>query len=310
MEHTPWHNGEVQIHKSLGITEKMNKLGQLMIRDHMPDQHREFYVGLEFLVLSALDETGRVWPFIWAGQLGFISSPDPKHLVIKNGSLSGQPDGLLLREGDKISILGIVPETKRRNRLNGTIIRTDRTEIEVRVDQSYGNCPRYIHVREKGENIRSGIVEDRETLSIEDKTFIAASDTLFIASRVAEVESDPRKGIDINHRGGPTGFIKLRAENSLVIPDYAGNNFFNTFGNILNDPRTGVLIPNFQTGDLLTLNGKAEVVLNDPAGTELYGSHRYLVFTPDKIRRANNAFPFTHTLTEYSTTPPQPENSR
>ena len=310
MEHSPWHNGEAQIHKSLGITEKMDKLGKLMIRDHMPDQHREFYVGLEFLILSALDETGRVWPFIWAGQLGFISSPDPKHLVIKNGSLSGQPDGLLLRAGDKISILGIVPETKRRNRLNGTIIRTDRTEIEVKVDQSYGNCPRYIHVREKGMNIRSGIVEDRETLSIEDKTLIAAGNTLFIASRAPEVECDPRKGIDVNHRGGPQGFIKLREDNSLVIPDYAGNNFFNTFGNILNDPRTGILIPNFETGDLLTLNGQAEVVLEDPAGTELYGSHRYLVFTPDRIRRANNAFPFIHRLTEYSTSSPQPENSR
>lgn len=306
IEDTPWHSGEAQIHKALELTDKMEKLGKRMIRDYMPDQHREFYAELEFVILSALDPTGRVWPFVWAGKAGFISSPDSKHLIIKKGSLPGQPDDLLLRVGDKISLLGIVPETKRRNRLNATITKADKTLIKVRVDQSYGNCPRYIHVREKGKTTQAGTVEDRETLNEEDKALITAADTLFIASRAPKVERDPRKGIDVNHRGGLPGFIKLVDENVFIIPDYDGNNFFNTFGNILNDPRVGLLIPNLETGDMLTLNGQAEVVLEDQAGIELYGSHRYLIFTADKIRRANRAFPFIHAVTEYSENPPHP----
>ena len=103
IEDTPWHSGETQIHKALELTDKMEKLGKRMIRDYMPDQHREFYAELEFVILIALDPTGRVWPFVWAGKTGFISSPDSKHLIIKKGSLPGQPDDLLLRVGDKIS---------------------------------------------------------------------------------------------------------------------------------------------------------------------------------------------------------------
>ncbi|MEP1230715.1 MAG: pyridoxamine 5'-phosphate oxidase family protein [Litorimonas sp.] len=306
MEDTPWHSGESHIHEALQIIDKMKDLGQRMIRDYMPDQHREFFSELDFVILSALDQSGRVWPFIWSGEVGFMSSPDPKYLIIKKGPLSGQPEGLLLQTGDKVSVLGIVPETKRRNRMNGTITKADDTMVEVKVDQSYGNCPRYIHVRERGNNNKAGSVEDRESLSVEDKTLIAAADTLFIATRVRSIKSDPRKGVDVNHRGGPAGFITLRDDNSIVIPDYAGNNFFNAYGNILNDPRIGLLIPNLETGDILTLNGRAEVVLEDYAGTELYGSHRYLIFSPDKIRRANTAFPFVYALTEYSASPPHP----
>lgn len=307
MEHSPWHKGETQIQAALGITERMAKMGQLLIRDFMPDEHREFFTQLEFIVLSALDETGRVWPFIWSGQVGFITSPDPTHLVIERGPLSGQPEGLLLQVGDKISLLGIVPETKRRNRMNGTILRADSQKIKVKVDQSYGNCPKYIHVRAKGRHTKAGPVQDRTILNEEDKTHITAADTLFIASRAPQLGTDPRHGIDVNHRGGLPGFVKLLDDNTVIIPDYAGNNFFNTFGNILQDPRTGLMIPNFETGDILTLNGQAKVVLEDHESSEKFGSHRYIIFTPDKIRRADSAFPFIHALTEYSKNPPQPQ---
>ena len=304
MTKTPWHRGEAKIHASLGMTDKLENLGRRMIRDFMPDQHREFYSELEFVVLSALDETGRVWPFIWSGAAGFISSPSPKHLVIKRGALTGQPEGLLLGTGDKISLLGIVPETKRRNRLNATIIEAGPDQIKIQTDQSYGNCPRYIHVRQKGEPRKAGAVEERDVLNLDDKTLIAQADTIFIGSRALNIGDDPRAGIDVNHRGGLPGFVTVRDDGSIIVPDYPGNNFFNTFGNILDDPRTGILIPNFETGDLLTLNGKAEVVLQDEAGLALYGSHRYLIFTPDKIRRANAAFPFFHAIAEYFSNPP------
>jgi len=305
VKETPWHAGEMKMHTSLGLTEKMESLGRRMIRDFMPDQHREFYSELEFVVLSALDKEGRIWPFIWTGAPGFISSPSPKDLVINLGPLVGQPEGLLLGKGNKISLLGITPETKRRNRLNGTIIESGANKIRVRTDQSYGNCPRYIHVRRKGETRKAGTVENRETLSVEDKTLIGLADTIFIGSRALNIGDDPRAGIDVNHRGGLPGFVTVRNDGSVIVPDYAGNNFFNTLGNISDDPRTGILIPNFETGDLLTLNGKAEVILNDDKGLPLYGSHRYLIFFPDKIRRANGAFPFYHDITEYSSNPPK-----
>ena len=306
MEDSYWHNGESQIHAALGITEKMQRLGELMIRNYMPVQHRDFFTELEFVVLSALDEYGRVWPFIWSGKSGFISSPNPTHLVIERGPISGQPDGLLLRAGDKISLLGIVPETKRRNRMNGTIVTADPLKIEIKVDQSFGNCPRYIHMRAKGRNTKPGPVKDRKKLSDADKAHISAADTLFIASRVPNLDATPHRGIDVNHRGGLPGFVKLQDDNAIIIPDYAGNNFFNTLGNILKDSRAGLLIPNFESGDILILNGHAKVILEDHESAEKFGSHRYIIFTPNIIRGANSAFPFIHALSEYSKSPPQP----
>ena len=306
MDRSPWHNGEDKIHTTLGVTEKMHSLGRRMIRDHMPDQHREFYESLEFVILSALDKNGDIWPFVWAGPSGFISSPDAKTLIIDRGPLVGQPDDLLLGVGDKISLLGIVPETKRRNRMNGTITRSSAEKITITVDQSYGNCPRYIHVREKGKSCVAGTVETRKTLSPEDKVLIRAASTLFIASRPDRISDDPRDGIDVNHRGGLPGFVIIRSDDALIIPDYHGNNFFNTFGNILKDSRVGLLIPNFDTGDLLTLSGHGEVIFNDPADTELYGSDRYLIVSPRIIRKVPQAFPYIHKVAEYSLNPPEP----
>jgi ferredoxin-NADP reductase len=45
----------------------------------------------------------------------------------------------------------------------------------------------------------------------------------------------------------------------LQIPDYAGNNFFNTIGNLISDPRIGLLFVDFETGALLHITGRASI---------------------------------------------------
>ena len=36
-----------------------------------------------------------------------------------------------------------------------------------------------------------------------------------------------------------------------MLPDFSGNQFFNTLGNLALEPRAGLLIPDFASGDLL-----------------------------------------------------------
>ena len=48
-------------------------------------------------------------------------------------------------------------------------------------------------------------------------------------------------------------------DNVLTIPDFHGNRYFNTFGNLLLYPRAGLLFIDFTTGDLLHLAGEAEI---------------------------------------------------
>ncbi|MEO9517879.1 MAG: pyridoxamine 5'-phosphate oxidase family protein [Paracoccaceae bacterium] len=306
--HDVWHEGERALHRSLGVEEKMQTRGQIVVRGYMPDQHREFFEKLRFLVLSAVDKDGRVWPFMRFGGVGFIQSPDSTTLVVSSQPLPSEPDGLDLNEGAKISVLGIELETKRRNRMNGTISYRDHQQLHISVDQSFGNCPRYIHVRKRVKSASSLAekLSQSKKFNAADFNKMRRADMLFIASRAPELTQDRRAGVDVNHRGGLPGFVRVLDDQTLIIPDYDGNKFFNTFGNIMRDPRCGIQFPDFQTGDLLTLNGHAEVIADDPTGMATYGSNRYLKFKAEILRRAVGAFALCYHLQDVSDNPPEP----
>jgi len=62
--------------------------------------------------------------------------------------------------------------------------------------------------------------------------------------------------MDASHRGGEPGFVQVLDDNHLLWPDYAGNNHFNTLGNLLVDSRVGLLFVDFAGGHLLQLSGR------------------------------------------------------
>lgn len=84
------------------------------------------------------------------GPKGFIDTPDTSHLTIKPACNIPQ-DPLLadLSPGKPLGCLGMELHSRRRNRVNGTVEAiTPDGGIEMRVDQSFGNCPKYIQKRE------------------------------------------------------------------------------------------------------------------------------------------------------------------
>ncbi len=83
--------------------------------------------------------------------------------------------------------------------------------------------------------------------------------------------------------GGPAGFVHVGDDGWLAIPDFAGNNFFNTLGNIAVNPRAGLTFPDFATGGLLQMTGEAELVSGPPRGVPLDGAQRYWRFRPRRI---------------------------
>ena len=88
------------------------------------------------------------------------------------------------------------------------------------------------------------------------RALIAAADTFFVASR-SRPEVGSGGGLDMSHRGGRPGFVGVHGD-TLAIPDFRGNRFFNTLGNLLGDPRAGLLFVDFASGDLLQLQGRAD----------------------------------------------------
>src|SRR5438132_2495804 len=144
----PFHDGELAVQERAGVREKIETAGQRMIRDAMPEQHRELFEKLPTLLVGSLDAQRRPWASMLVGRPGFVRAPDERHLRI--AALPGFADPLArhLAVDAPLGLLGLEPQTRRRNRMNGTLVAIDADAFTVRVDQSFGNCPQYIQARE------------------------------------------------------------------------------------------------------------------------------------------------------------------
>jgi predicted pyridoxine 5'-phosphate oxidase superfamily flavin-nucleotide-binding protein len=157
-------------------------------------------------------------------------------------------------------MLGIDLGTRRRNRANGVLAQVGEGGFAVDVAQSFGNCPRYIHVRTLQPVARTPgpATAFAADLPPRARAMLAETPTLFVASASGADAQDGAAGLDISHRGGPAGFARLDGD-VLVVPDYAGNRYFNTLGNFMAEPRAALVVADFATGDVLQLQGVVDV---------------------------------------------------
>jgi predicted pyridoxine 5'-phosphate oxidase superfamily flavin-nucleotide-binding protein len=278
----------------VGVRDKLEELGTRMIRDHMPDQHRELFGKLPMVLLGSIDDDGQPWASVLARAQGLMTSNDGSALAIHALPLADDPLARNLRPGAPIGMLGIEPHTRRRNRMNGIAADIDQQGFVLQVKQSFGNCPKYIQARtpQPRDVASSDVVAERgSSLSAAMMKIVAQADTYFIASAylgegaaAASFDaSDPRHGVDVSHRGGKPGFVRIDDANTLTAPDFIGNYFFNTLGNITAYPKAGLLFIDFDSGDLLYLAVSAEIIFDPEPIAEYTGALRLLRFA---IRQA------------------------
>ncbi|CAO3409079.1 probable iron-sulfur binding protein YPO1417 [Azospirillum largimobile] len=285
-----WHEGETFIQEKLGVAERMAVVGQRVIRDHMPDQHRDFYAQLPFIVLGSVDPAGDPWATLIAGRPGFMSSPTPTALDIAAHAAPGDPAGKGMRDGDAVGLLGIEMHTRRRNRMNG-VVTLGGAGFRVDVDQSFGNCPRYIQLRDfdfarDPAELYAGTVDELSQLDPQARAMIGAADAFFVATYADLAE---RRQVDVSHRGGKAGFVRVADDGTLTVPDFNGNLFFSTLGNIVLNGRAGLVFVDYGTGDLLQMTGDAEVILDSPEIAAFQGAERLWTFRPRRILRRPGA---------------------
>jgi ferredoxin-NADP reductase/predicted pyridoxine 5'-phosphate oxidase superfamily flavin-nucleotide-binding protein len=283
---SPWHAGEIILQQKAGVAARMKDVGARVLRDHLIDQHRQFYPQLPFIVLGTVDGDGHAWATLRADYPGFLHSPDPHRLSVRLSRETGDPADNGMNEGDAIGMLGIELQTRRRNRLNGKIAHRTADGFDVVVGQSYGNCPQYIQLRDFGfarepeqPPAQPSVVLD--ALDDRTKALIAKADTFFVASYVDRDNGE--RQVDVSHRGGKPGFVRIGDDGVLTIPDFAGNLFFNTLGNILTNRRAGLVFADFESGDLLQLSGEAEVILDSPEIAAFQGAERLWRFWPRQV---------------------------
>jgi hypothetical protein len=277
-----FHAGEQALQARLGLRERMAAVGNVVMRDHMPDQHRSFFAQLPFLVVGSVDAGGQPWASVLAAPPGFVASPDDKTLSVRALPLVDDPLHANLRVGASIGLLGIEPHTRRRNRMNGLVTAHDGQSFVVQVEQSFGNCPKYIQAREPlymAPNTGAALsVHRAQGLDAGARQMLAQTDTFFIATAYEgadPAQRGPAHGVDVSHRGGKPGFVRVEGD-TLTVPDFMGNFFFNTLGNLAVNPRAGLLVVDYATDDMLYLAAEAQIVWDGPLLASFAGAQRLL----------------------------------
>ena len=244
-----------------------------------------------------MDAIGHVWASLVTGNPGFITTPNPRTLRLATGLSSADPLGDVLSRDRVLGVLVLDPERRRRLRINGRVTDARPDAIEIRTEEVFGNCPKYIQsCAPEGDtqHMRAGAAQRGTTLTREQERLIEQADTFFIASVHAG------SGADASHRGGQPGFVRVLDPRTLRVPDYAGNNMFQTLGNIAADPRVGLLFVDFDTGTTLQLTGRARILWQLEEFANLKGAERAIDVEIDAVVEIAGGGPLGWRFLEYS----------
>jgi uncharacterized protein len=114
-----------------------------------------------------------------------------------------------------------------------------------------GSREAYAHVEQKG-GWRTEIDENLAA-------FLSQTNSMYFAT--ASAVGQPY----IQHRGGPSGFIRILDKNTLAFADYSGNRQYITQGNLSENPKAHIFVMDYAHRRRVKIWGEARVVDDDPA---------------------------------------------
>jgi uncharacterized protein len=265
----PFHPGELRVQERLGQLDQGRRVGRAIADSILPGAFA-FIAQQEMAVLASVGARGELWASVVFGLPGFLRVVDERtvELDLQQASVHGQDPLLANTQLDpRVGLLLIEFETRRRLRINGRVD-VHGSELRIAVEESYANCPKYIHSRRiSGSPVEAFAGATRAqagtALGQAQLNLIASVDTGFVAS------ANPTGGLDASHRGGGPGFVKVLNERLLRIPDYPGNRMYNTLGNLVANPRASLCLLDFDSGRLLTVSGHTRIPWMDDGATDL-----------------------------------------
>jgi uncharacterized protein len=235
-----WHEGELEMQERAGVRALADRVGRI-INAEIPPVAAAFVAAQPFLVVSTVDASGQPTASLLGGAPGFASASDARTLTIAPAFGHDVFDDVFdnVEASGVIGILAIDLATRRRMRVNGTAVRRGGS-IVVTTREVYSNCPQYITPRAFAP----------ASLQEASRDIIETADTFFLAT------AHPVHGADASHRGGA---VRVESPTRLSWPDLPGNNMFNSLGNLVVNPRCGLLFVDFARGATLRLRGRAAV---------------------------------------------------
>ncbi|KJR81191.1 uncharacterized protein SPSK_01073 [Sporothrix schenckii 1099-18] len=169
------------------------------------------------------------------------------------GAVSMRPDGPVGEEGAHLGRIG-------------------KMQLSLLVQEALGNCPKYLNQKRiMVHKPRPQLVYDSDKspgpLPRAGFELIEGADLFFLSSTDG-------KTMDTNHRGGSPGFLRVADEGgqspnhtalTLVYPEFSGNRLYQTLGNLKVNPLVGVVIPDFETGNVVYLTGRTKILVGPEA---------------------------------------------
>lgn len=305
-----FHDGEVAIHERLGLRESMREKGGSMISREMSLALQIFYHLQNFVFVGSVDAKGYPWASIICGGPGFLRSLNSRTLQIGARPVAGDPLEDNLQVGAPVGTLTMEFDNRlRRGRVNGTVQSREGGLLTLSVGQAYSNCSKYIQQRRPEPAVQepARLVSRAGQLTGSQMDRIAQADTLFLASCHFDNPDEPSQGVDISHRGGNPGFVKVDSASQLVFPDYRGNMAFNSLGNIVKNPRAGLLFMDFAGGGTLQLTGDAVLEWDTPRLKEFPGAQSLVTVRIREVVELANAVSYRWSFHKLSPSNPKPE---
>ena len=291
-----FHSGEIEVQTRAGVRDLAQRVSRV-ISPTLPTNAQYFLEIQSMVVVGSLDSNNRLQVSVLTGKLGFIQALDESTIRIDAMPFDDDPLIENLRKKNEIGLLAIDLANRNRLKVKGEAQLKSST-IHVTTKRAYAQCPKYIQAREVG-SISSEIrakqtIQRSENMGNDLQKFIAVADTFFIATYHQE------SGIDVSHRGGNPGFIKVLNQNKIVFPDYSGNSMFNTLGNISVNPGTSLLFIDFQNGSTIQLTGEANIIWDDDRVEEFAGAERIIEFEISGVEYTLGAVPPKWRFYDYS----------
>ncbi|CAD6890305.1 unnamed protein product [Tilletia caries] len=274
-----------------------------------------------------------------AGMTMRIHVPEgaPLNRNFDQGATSSSSAGGILRHTTGqplVAGVGVMLHNRRRNKLNGFVqgfehLSESEAKLTLGIDSTHGNCPKYINLRQ----LQS--IPDPPASTLDAFEFLASkalppsaleiiqqADVVFLGTRhTPRPRSDPAfanqseallgyrsDGDDArlccNHRGGRPGFLRTyfdeeKGQTCIVLPDYSGNRFMESIGNMVTDPVAALAIPRFSFAgegrgmDVLHITGSTETLFGDAAKKEIRGLNQVTKIWVDGFSLVRNALPLT-----------------
>ena len=92
----------------------------------------------------------------------------------------------------------------------------------------------------------------RTAFTADDRAFIAGCSMFFLATAEGQ-DGWP----DCSYKGGQPGFVRVLDDQHLAFPSYDGNGMFRSLGNVVVNPKVGLLFIDFEVPNRMRVNGIA-----------------------------------------------------